>query len=147
MAAAQSEHDKLDSFPLTLWTQQNGYFPKRWGSTRLIHSAVAAPAPSACQVPSTPFACWGNANKDVFHGAPINNLDVSMFKNIPIRGERLWAQFRVEAYNVLNHTQFTTVNTTAQFNPTTGAQTNPLFGQYTATAAPRRLQLALRVSF
>jgi len=79
--------------------------------------------------------------------SPIDNLDVSMFKNIPIRGERLWAQFRVEAYNVLNHTQFTTVNTTAQFNPTTGAPTNPLFGQYTATAAPRRLQLALRVSF
>jgi hypothetical protein len=110
-------------------------------------AAVAPPSPTGCQVPNTPFACWGNANKDVFHGAPINNLDVSMFKNIPIRGERLRAQFRVEAYNVLNHTQFTTVNTAAQFNPTTGAQTNALFGQYTATAAPRRLQLALRVSF
>lgn len=110
-------------------------------------SAVAAPSPTACQVTNTPFACWGNANKHVFHGAPINNLDVSLFKNIPLRGERLQAQFRVEAYNVLNHTQFTTVDTAARFDPVTGAQTNALFGQFTASAAPRRLQLALRVSF
>jgi hypothetical protein len=39
------------------------------------------------------------------------------------------------------------VNTSATFNPTTGAQTNGTFGQYTTAANPRQLQLALRISF
>jgi hypothetical protein len=39
------------------------------------------------------------------------------------------------------------VGTSATFNPTTGAQTNGTFGQYTAAANPRQLQLALRISF
>ena len=109
-------------------------------------AAFSAPAPAACQVANPPSSCWGNAGKYVFHMAPINNWDTSLFKNIPIRGEKLRAQLRLEAYNVLNHTQFTTVNTAAQFNPTTGAQTNALFGTYTAAAAAP-VAVGLRVMF
>jgi hypothetical protein len=61
-------------------------------------------------------------------------------------GERWRAQLRVEAYNALNHTQFTTVNTSATYSAA-GVQTNGLFGQYTAAANPRQLQLALRITF
>jgi hypothetical protein len=72
-------------------------------------------------------------------------VDLSLFKNI-LLGERWRAQFRVEAYNALNHTQFTTINTSATYS-TAGVQTNALFGQYTAAANPRQLQLALRLTF
>lgn len=109
-------------------------------------AAFIAPSPAMCEVANPPFLCWGNASKYSFRGPGINNWDVSLFKNMPFT-ERWKAQLRVEAYNLFNHTQFTTVNTSAQFNPTTGAQTNGQFGQYTAAANPRQLQLALRVWF
>ena len=110
-------------------------------------AAIAAPPWQTCQVASPPAICWGNAPHDVFRGPGLNNWDVSLFKNFSIYRERLKAQFRLEGYNVFNHTQFTSVNTSAQFNPTTGAQTNTALGQYTAATGPRRLQLALRLSF
>jgi hypothetical protein len=64
---------------------------------------------------------------------------------MPFEG-RLRAQFRVEAYNLFNHTQFTTVGTGATFNAS-GAQTSGTFGSYTAAANGRQLQLALRIMF
>jgi hypothetical protein len=108
-------------------------------------AAVVAPPVAACQMANPPAICWGDAPKDVFRGPGYNNWDMSLFKNIPIH-ERWRGQLRVEAYNVFNHTQFTSVNTSATFTPA-GAQTNTAFGQYSAAANPRRLQLALRVTF
>jgi hypothetical protein len=109
-------------------------------------AAIGPPPVAACQVPNPPFICWGNAPKDVFRGPGINNWDTSLFKNMPFGEGRIRAQLRLEAYNLFNHTQFTTVNTSATFNAS-GAQTNGLFGQYTAAANGRQLQLALRVMF
>jgi hypothetical protein len=39
------------------------------------------------------------------------------------------------------------VNTNAQLDPKTGLNGNVLFGQYTSSRLPRRMQLALRVTF
>jgi len=108
-------------------------------------AAVAEPLPAMCTNANPAFLCWGNAGKDVFRGPGINNFDMSLFKNMPF-SERWRAQLRLEGYNVFNHTQFTTVNTSATFNAT-GAQTNGTFGQYTAAANARNLQLALRITF
>ena len=89
---------------------------------------------------------WGNAPKNVFRGPGINNFDISMFKNFKLT-EKFRAQFRCESYNSFNHTQFSSVNANAQFNPATGAMTSLAFGQLTASRLPRRMQLALRVTF
>jgi hypothetical protein len=110
-------------------------------------AAFSAPSPTLCAVGNPPSICWGNAAKYNFRGPGINNWDMSLFKNVPFFEGKLRAQLRAEAYNLFNHTQFTTVNTSATFNPTTGAQTNGTFGQYTAAANARQLQLALRLSF
>lgn len=59
---------------------------------------------------------WGDAPKDAFRGPGINNLDTSLFKNCRLSGERLRGQLRVEAYNVFNHTNFSSVDTRARFN-------------------------------
>ena len=88
--------------------------------------------------------------RSYFRGPGINNWDMSLFKNIPMPGERFKLQFRAEAYDVFNHTNFTTVDTKAQFQlDYLGhfAQVNPSFGQYTAASLKRRMQLALRLSF
>lgn len=88
----------------------------------------------------------GNAPKDVFRGPGINNFDISLFKNFQAT-EKVKAQFRCEAYNIFNHTQFSAVDVNARFDPKTGAQAYLLFGSYTATRLPRRMQLALRFTF
>lgn len=89
---------------------------------------------------------FGNSAKDLIRGPGTNNWDISLFKNIPLPSERCRLQFRAEAYNAFNHTQFNALNTTARFDAT-GKQVNANFGQYTGAAAPRRVQLALRFTF
>jgi hypothetical protein len=58
-------------------------------------------------------------------------------------------QVRIEMYNVNNGNQFTQVNTSAQFNFATGAQTNTNFGKVTGTRAgsARVIQLGARFTF
>jgi hypothetical protein len=70
---------------------------------------------------------------------------VSAFKNFAIGGSRR-IQFRWEMYNVFNHTQWATINTTAQFNPQ-GQQVNAAFGQALTARSPRVMQGAIRLSF
>lgn len=55
-------------------------------------------------------------------------------------------QLRGEFYNAFNHTQLTALNVNATFN-TLGQQTNALFGQATAAAPARRIQIALRLTY
>jgi len=74
-----------------------------------------------------------------------NNHDLSLFKDIRIGQHTI--QYRWEIYNLFNSVQFQTVNTSATFNPTTGAQTNSNFGKVTAARNERRMQMALRYTF
>jgi hypothetical protein len=89
---------------------------------------------------------FGNAPKDVIRGPGLNNWDMSLFKNFRLAKERLKMQLRGEFYNAFNHTQFTNWNVNATFN-TLGQQTNALFGQATAAAPARRIQVALRLTY
>jgi hypothetical protein len=88
----------------------------------------------------------GNTGKTVLRGPGINNWDAALAKSFRLY-EGLRLQFRAEAYNAFNHTQFAGVNTSAQFNPATGAQTNAAFGTITSARSPRTMQLAVRVMF
>lgn len=108
-------------------------------------AAIAAPPYAACETANPSPLCWGDAPKDVYRGPGINNWDASLFKNFRFT-ERLHGQLRMEAYNVLNHTRFSSVDNTARFNAA-GQQINPTLGQYTAAVFPRRLQLAVRLMF
>ena len=90
---------------------------------------------------------FGNAPRDVFRGPGNNNWDLTLFKNFPLKNEQRTFQFRWEFYNLLNHTQFTSIDTTARFDPATGAQTNGRFGLPTAARNPRLMQASLRFRF
>ena len=89
----------------------------------------------------------GNAPKDVFRDPGINNWDITLFKNFPIKSEQRSIQLRWELYNIFNHTQFSAVNATARFDSTTGAQTNGLFGTASAARSARVMQASLRFKF
>jgi hypothetical protein len=75
-----------------------------------------------------------------------DNHDLSLFKDIMRKGGQK-LQYRLEVYNLLNSVSFQSVNTSAVFNPNTGAQTNAAFGTVTAARTERRMQMALRYSF
>jgi hypothetical protein len=93
-----------------------------------------------------PVGTVGTAPKFVFRGPGVNNWDASVAKNFRIV-ERVQLRVRLEAYNAFNHTQFVGVNTSPQFNPATGAQSNAAFGSLTSSRCPRIIQLGARVSF
>ena len=88
----------------------------------------------------------GTSPKDVVRGPGINNSDITLFKNIPLASGRRRLQLRWEIYNVFNHTQFSTVDSAARFDPQ-GNQVNARFGQVITTRAPRVMQVAARVVF
>jgi hypothetical protein len=74
-----------------------------------------------------------------------NNHDVTIFKDFPLRGNHKM-QFRWEIYNLLNHPQWQSVDTSAQFNAA-GEQTDVNFGKVTAARVERRMVMSLRYSF
>lgn len=81
-----------------------------------------------------------------FRGPGVNNWDLSLVKNFPLKNEARRLQFQAELFNAFNHTQFQSVDGTARFDPS-GQQVNGQFGQVTITRAPRIIQLSLQLQF
>ena len=75
-----------------------------------------------------------------------HNHDLTLFKDIRLKGNQQ-LQYRWEIYNLFDQVQFQDVNTTATFNPTTGAQTNTNFGKVTSARTERRMQMSIRYIF
>jgi len=71
---------------------------------------------------------------------------MTLSRKIPLgKNERRMIRIRVEAYNVFNHTEFSTIGTTMQMKA--GVQTNTTWGQYTGTYAARQMSTTLRIEF
>jgi hypothetical protein len=94
----------------------------------------------------TPQGSFGNAGVGILRGPGINNWDLAVSKNFPLRSEQRALRFRAEFFNAWNHTQFSGMDTTARFNPA-GQQVNPTFGAFNAARAPRIIHLSARVTF
>jgi len=82
----------------------------------------------------------GDAARRFFHGPGIDNFDIEISKTIPITESKSF-DMRVEAFNVFNHAQF--------YGPSAvdGEMNDPTFGSVVSAAAPRLLQLAVKVHF
>jgi hypothetical protein len=97
----------------------------------------------------------GDAGRYVFRGPGINNWNLSLFKNFPLGDGRRRIQFRAEAYNLLNHTQFggnvggtggVGIDNTLRYDAA-GNQVNAAFGKATAARAARIMQGSIRFTF
>jgi hypothetical protein len=114
-----------------------------------FNTAVFAPPALAQQVTDMAgvqrVLALGNTPTTFARGPGINNTDLTLFKNFRLR-EKVNLRFQVEAYNVFNHTQFSGVGTSAQWDQS-GAQVTSNFGKVTSALDPRIMQLALRLSF
>src|SRR5262249_30558518 len=85
---------------------------------------------------------WGNSARYILRGPGVNNWDLSAIKDFAIR-EQMRLQFRAEAYNAFNHSQFSAMDTTARFDAN-NRQTNTGLSSFTAARSPRIMQFALR---
>jgi hypothetical protein len=96
--------------------------------------------PAAFSTPSyvSPF---GSAGRNIAHGPTMENLDLGVHKNFGLWSEASRLEFRAEAFNILNKTNFT---------PAAGFGTSSNsggFGVFTNTLPPRQIQMALKLIF
>ena len=89
---------------------------------------------------------FGNLGQGTMTGPGTNNWDISLYRAVPFKEGRVRAMLRLETYNTFNHTQFSAINSTAQFN-TLGTQVNTAFLLPTSARPARYVQVAMRVTF
>lgn len=115
-----------------------------------IHGAVAVPHPSGVQGPrlynSDAFAAprgltYGNAGRNIFALPSRINFDMGLFKTFAMR-ENMHFEFRAEAFNVFNHTQWSGVNNSSCYGA--AACSGSSFLTVTSAHNPRILQLAAK---
>ncbi|NYF78115.1 TonB-dependent receptor [Granulicella arctica] len=82
----------------------------------------------------------GNSKRRFFYGPGGSNFDMAVAKKLPITESKALL-FRVEAFNVFNHTQF---NGPSSVDGDIGSST---FGEVISAAPPRIMQGALKFSF
>jgi hypothetical protein len=95
----------------------------KWYNT----AAFAAPA----------FGFFGNASNGMVLGPGLVNFDFTLRKHIPIT-ERVSTEFRAEAYNIFNHTNFSGVSAAV------GSGSN---GSVVSALDPRILEFGLKIVF
>jgi hypothetical protein len=116
--------------------------PDLTGSVQYPHTVAEWFNPAAFSIP-TP-GTWGTLSHNALRGPGRDNWNLSLLKNFVIsesRGSNL--QFRAEAFNVWNHTQFMGDNNG-------GIDTNlgdGNFGAITGAFDPRTFQLGLKLTF
>ena len=80
---------------------------------------------------------FGNSGRNIIRDAPLNNLDLGLFKNFRF-AERFRLQFRGELFNAWNHTQF------QQFS---NVVNTPAFATWNSARAPRIAQFGLKLVY
>jgi hypothetical protein len=85
--------------------------------------------------PSQPF---GNAGRNIGRSDGIYQLDFAIDKSLPVFSEKRRLQFRAEAFNVLNKTNFQAAASNIS---------KSTFGTITKTFPARQIQLALKFTF
>jgi hypothetical protein len=78
---------------------------------------------------------FGNSGRNILRAPGTENLDFSLFKNIPL-GERVTWQTRLEAFNVLNHANFGIPDSNVD---------STTFGVIRSASAGRILQVAMKM--
>jgi hypothetical protein len=93
--------------------------------------------PDCVQAPTNPSTPFGNAPRNSVRGDNIYQLDMALSKTFSIMKDKK-LEFRVEAFNVLNKTNF---------RAPAANRSAATFGTITATYDPRQIQLGAKFAF
>jgi len=126
------------------------------GSSSDPYRQIANPGAFA---PPQPGSDGNESARYVVHGPAIDNLDLSLSKSFRF-GDRVRFEVRLDAFNALNHTQFSGVNNTVSFAGLNDPTITNLpydgngnlvrengFGTVSGVRPPRTLQLVTRLTF
>ena len=98
-----------------------------------------------------PVTSWGigNTPPTLTYAPGFENWDVNIFKEFRMGKEQGRAiQFKMTAYNIINHFNPGNPSTGLTYNYNTGVQTSTTFGTTTSqSGVPRRITLSLRLRF
>jgi hypothetical protein len=129
----QYRPNRVDGQPLVKRTQN--------GSTIQWVNFAAITIPNTTSNPN-PF---GNFGRNPGLGPSYYNTDLALNKTFGARGEGLKVQFRTEAYNLLNHTNFVSPTSSSMSGTIGGAPTSG--GALSSTFPSRILQFGLKVIY
>jgi len=82
---------------------------------------------------------WGTAARNMVHDPAFYELDFGLHKNFSLLSEARYLQFRAEAFNMLNKTNFAP--------PGTLSSNSSGFGVFSSSFPARQIQLALKLIF
>jgi hypothetical protein len=105
--------------------------------------SVPTAAGCASLTPCSALGTFGDVGKNAFHGLTSYQFDAEISRYFPIH-ENVKLNFRVEAFNVLNHPNFSNPNAAFSSNGLTPAAT---FGLISGSSAARVFQGSLKILF
>jgi outer membrane receptor protein involved in Fe transport len=113
------------------------------------YSAAQYLNPNSFAAPT--YGTYGNLGRNQIYGPGFEDVDLSLIKNTPIYKERVTAQFRLEMFNVFNHTNLAQPCVSLAFCGQFGASTSTIGIEYGApgigSGEPYNTQLALKIIF
>ena len=119
----------------------NNYRPNVTGEV-LVPSGSRTPQNylnrDAVVIPTDPSRPFGNAARNSVRGPLFWGLDVQATKRVPMPWPQGRLELRIEAFNVLNRTNFRAPN---------GNRSSNAFGTITSTYDPRILQIGMKLTF
>jgi hypothetical protein len=113
--------------------------PDALGTVQVQKESTQLFASSSFRVPIR--GTLGNAKRHLLTGPSFNDLDFSVHKRFYFVKERRWVEVRLESFDLLNHPNFESANSTLD---------EPAFGYVSATSRQsghRTLQIGLRLSY
>jgi hypothetical protein len=117
----------------------NNYRPNLTCDARLSEPTPAGYFNRDCvQIPTDPNQPFGNAPRNTERADNFYQLDLALLKRFDLGWRESQIELRLEAFNVLNKTNFRAPN---------GVRTAAAFGTVTSTYDPRQLQLGLKFVF
>jgi hypothetical protein len=129
-------NDRPDSTLANFGAADHNMWANGWGGNFCYNA-------SGCVFSRPPAGNPGTLGRNTFSGPGYMAWNPSLFKNFKVT-ENTKLEFRAEAFNVLNHTNFKLPGAESQFHDSVR---DPTFGQAGGTFNARNLQFGLKFSF
>jgi Carboxypeptidase regulatory-like domain len=118
--------------------------PDQVGSASLSNRSIHEWFNTAAYQPTAPYT-FGDTPRNSLRGQPYKNVDLALLRSFPI-GESRSLQFRVDAFNLLNHPTFG--NPDSNLGDSTFGVVTTSSGQHGGTrSVERQLQFALKLHY
>ncbi|MFZ0958596.1 MAG: hypothetical protein WAN60_19805, partial [Candidatus Sulfotelmatobacter sp.] len=118
-------------------------YPRSKNGTTVTWFNPASFTAAPCTPGGSGTDCYGNLGFDAIRGPGHNNFDLALLKNFAFT-EKFHMEFRAEAFNAFNHTEFEGNSNTGGLSNNVGASN---FGQITNAYDGRQFQLALKLIY